>query len=227
MKSLPALLTSHPVFASLSESQLSVVQETSIARSYDKGEYIALSGDIWPYLFIVTKGTIHALKESSAGRALLVVSLEPGEIFWGLAFFEENMPMPVGLYAAEASTIYVWPRERFLPLLLDNGRLSWELSRLMVQRMLRASAIVDELAFQPLTGRVARLLLDNFPAEVDAAPRHLTLDEMAARIGSTREMVCRVLYRFAEEGAIRINRTEFVFTNRDLLQNYSRQGMEI
>jgi CRP/FNR family transcriptional regulator len=227
MQSLSALLASHPVFASLSEAEVTALHAGSISHSYDKGEYIALAGDIWPYLFIVAKGAIHALKESGAGRSLLVTSLEPGEIFWGLAFFEENMPMPVGLYAAEPAAVYLWPRERLLPLLLKNGRLSWELSRLMVQRMMRASAIVDELAFQPLTGRVARLLLDNFPSEMDAAPRHLTLDEMAARIGSTREMVCRVLYRFAEEGAIRINRTEFVFTNRDLLQNYSRQGMEI
>jgi CRP-like cAMP-binding protein len=94
----------------------------------------------------------------------------------------------------------------------------------MVQRMQRASAIVEELAFQPVTGRVARLLLENFPSSQGAAPRHLTLDEMAAHVGTTREMVCRILYRFAEQGAIQINRTEFIFTDRSILEKHTRRS---
>jgi len=44
------------------------------------------------------------------------------------------------------------------------------------------------------------------------------LDEMAARIDATREMVCRILYRFADEKMIQVNRTEFVFTSREKLE---------
>jgi len=40
--------------------------------------------------------------------------------------------------------------------------------------------------------------------------RLLTLGEMAARIGTTREMVCRVLYRFADKNLINVARAEFV-----------------
>jgi hypothetical protein len=43
----------------------------------------------------------------------------------------------------------------------------------------------------------------------------LTLDDMATRIGTTREMVCRVLYRFADKKLINVTRTEFVLTDRD------------
>jgi CRP-like cAMP-binding protein len=46
-----------------------------------------------------------------------------------------------------------------------------------------------------------------------AIGRHLTLDEMAARIGTTREMVCRALYRFADKRLIDVTRTEFVLTD--------------
>jgi len=132
--------------------------------------------------------------------------------------------MPVTLETTKKTTLFLWPRERILPVILQNGQFSWKLSCLMVQRMLRASAIVDELAFQPVTGRVARLLLENFPSDQDFAPRHLTLDEMAAHVGTTREMVCRILYRFAEQGAIQINRTEFIFTDRGILEEHTRRG---
>jgi len=40
---------------------------------------------------------------------------------------------------------------------------------------------------------------------------------MAARIGSTREMVCRLLYKFSDEGLIRITRTDFSVTDPENL----------
>jgi transcription initiation factor IIE alpha subunit len=50
----------------------------------------------------------------------------------------------------------------------------------------------------------------------------LTLEELASRVGTTREIVCRILYRFAEQGAIQINRTEFTFLNRRLLEEHTQ-----
>lgn len=191
-------------------------------RKYQKGEYLTHAGDIWPYLFFLEEGSISAVKESSEGRSLVAISFKPGEIFWGVSFFHPELTMPVALRVDAPSRTHLWSREQLLPVLLGNGSISWELCRLMINRMLRASEIVEELAFQPLTGRVARLLLESFPATPDAVQRRLTLDEMAARIGSTREMVCRILYRFAEQGAIRINRTEFVFTDRSILEKHIR-----
>ena len=88
----------------------------------------------------------------------------------------------------------------------------------MILRMLRASEILEELAFQPVAGRLAKLLID-FPGQSSVGPiaRSLTLDDMAARVGSTREMVCRLLQRFADEEMIKITRTEFEIINRDPL----------
>jgi CRP-like cAMP-binding protein len=186
-----------------------------------KGEYLCLQGDDWPYLFVIADGLIRAHKESDEGRNLLVATFFPGDIFWGLAFFEEHAPSPVTLEAHEPSRVFFWSRARCLPFLLQHGSFSWGMTRLMVQRMLHASEIVDGLAFQPVASRLARLLLEQYPADQLAAERHLTLDEMAAHIGSTREMVCRILYRFAAQGAIQINRTEFIFKDRQLLEKHT------
>ena len=47
---------------------------------------------------------------------------------------------------------------------------------------------------------------------------------MAARIGTTREMVCRLLYRFSDEGLIRVTRTEFALTDKNGLTRLADQG---
>jgi len=194
----------------------------AISRDFPKDQWITHYGDIWPYLFIVENGRVSAIKESYEGRSLLIATIRSGEIFWGLAFFLETAPMPVALIAGEVCRIHLWSREHFLPYLLGNGHMSWELSRQMVTRMQTASEMVEVLAFQPVAGRLANLLLDRYGDAVeDYVARDLTLDEMAARIGSTRETVCRVLYRLAEEGSIHIKRTEFMITDRDKLEKHA------
>jgi CRP-like cAMP-binding protein len=79
------------------------------------------------------------------------------------------------------------------------------------------------MAFQPVAGRLAKLLIDTAQEESQKTiDRSLTLDEMAARIGSTREMVCRFLHRFADEGIIDITRTEYSITNRERLASLAQ-----
>jgi CRP/FNR family cyclic AMP-dependent transcriptional regulator len=225
MKNLSDLLAKNPVFGSIAQPDLKQVVQMASSRSYRKGEKVILLGDFWPYIFLVGEGLIEAVKESSEGRSLRVASFGAGELFWGLAFFHEEAPMPVTLDVREDSLLYLWSRDSILPILVRNGKASWELSRLMAERMQRASDLVEGLAFQPVAGRLARLLLDNFETAGDSAiSRHLTLDEMAARIGSTREMVCRALYNFSDRKLIEVTRTEFVLTDREGLSQLVERG---
>lgn len=217
MKSaLEDLLKERLPFSTATAGILRQLTGLAIKRSFRSGDHITRSGDRWPFLFILAQGKVNALKESHEGRSLVVAEILPGEVFWGLAFFEEDVPNPVSLSCRQDSILYLWQREQVLPILLENGRLAWGLSRLMVARMLHASQFIEGLAFQPVAGRLARLLLDHFETAGNSSiARHLTLDEMAARIGSTREMVCRALYGFSDKKLIEVTRTEFVLTDRD------------
>lgn len=215
-------LSKNPVFSHLREDEFKKIEVIARIRHFKNGDWIVHNGDVWPNLFFIQEGEVTAIKESPEGRSLTLTTIIEGEVFWGLAFFIENAPMPAALKASQDSELILWSHDNLMPFILKNGQLSWELSRLAIQRVQFASEIVEKLAFQSLTGRMARLLLEQFPASQDVVRRHLTLDEMASHVGTTREMACRILYRFAEEGAIQINRTEFVFTDRDILDNYSK-----
>jgi CRP/FNR family transcriptional regulator len=213
METVTKQLTQNVLFATLNDAERGEIARRAIRRAYPQGELFAHQGEVWPYLLLVEAGTIHAVKESGEGRSLMVAAFEPGAVFWGLAFFDDDAPMPVTLAAHAASTVYLWSRESLLPILLGSGPALWELCRMMVRRMERASEILDEMVFQPVAARLARLLLDHFGEAAGPVARDLTLDEMAARIGTTREMVCRVLYRFSDQNLIRITRTEFALND--------------
>lgn len=222
MNSIEQLLSSNSLFAEFSAADRTRIAERALKRDYGKGELIAQYKDVWPYLLLVASGEVDLVKESAEGRNLIVTTLGPCEVFWGLAFFYEDVPSVVTLQAHSAARLYVWSRQTLLPMLLENGRATWELCRTMVRRMQRASEILGELAFQPVAARVARVLLDHY-AGVDSTrvKRDLTLDEIAARAGTTREMVCRALYSFSDKGLIEITRTEFVLTDKKALSAMS------
>ncbi|MFZ5922947.1 MAG: Crp/Fnr family transcriptional regulator [Chloroflexota bacterium] len=225
MSRLSTLLAGNPIFQAIASSDLKQVEQTASLRHYQKGGKVVLFGDIWPYLLLVADGVVEALKESSEGRSLHVGCFGSGEVFWGLALFHEDAPMPVSLEAREDTHLYLWSRAAILSILLRNGGASWELSCLMADRMQHASDLVEGLAFRPVAGRLARLLLDHFEQAGDASiSRNLTLDEMAARVGSTREMVCRALYNFSDKKLIEVTRTEFVLADRDGLSRLIEGG---
>lgn len=219
------ILAQNDLFARLSGVQRSEAASRALRRHYPAGAFIAQYGDVWPYLFMVSSGSVDALKLSGDGRQLIVLTLKPGELFWGLAFFNDGMKTPVALVAQEATDLYIWSREALLPLLLDNPPALWSLCQKMVVRMAQASQMLEGFAFYPVSGRLARFLLDRFSdAGEPSLERSLTLDDIAARIGSTREMVCRALYQLSDKNFIRITRTEFTLIDEAGLAEIAERG---
>lgn len=203
-------------FAELDDVQIAEVTALAHQRRYEEGEFVVLDGEAWPFLALVQEGNFRALKESAEGRTLVVLAIEPGDVFWGLTFFDEDSIMPVSLECAKSGMLATWSRDDLRPFLIANGDLLWSLCGLLIRRMKRVSSIVESLAFQPVAGRIANLLIERYGSTgEDPVARDLTLDTMAAFVGTTREMVCRVLYRFSDQKLIHITRTEFSITDQD------------
>ncbi|HNR97595.1 MAG TPA: Crp/Fnr family transcriptional regulator [Anaerolineae bacterium] len=224
MKTLEEWLRVHPVFSSLGKREQELLVGQSLARDLEKGQVLALQGDVWPYLFLVEEGQIGAAKASSEGRSLLIAAFGAGELFWGPALFREGAVLPATLEAHARTRLHLWSRPDLEPFLRAHGDTLWAFCGLMAERMQRASSVVEGLAFQPVAGRLARLLVEfSSGREAEPIPRSLTLDEIGSRIGTTRELVCRFLHRFADEGLIDITRTEFVIHDQRRLEQLAKQ----
>ena len=208
-------LSQNPVFSSLSSQEFQSVQDMASARTYFKGEFVTHEADVWPYLLFVKSGQFQALKESASGRSFVIDNFESGEIFWGLALFEDGKPNPAAIQASTDGEILLWDKSSIAEMIGFNSQVAWGLFNLMAKKMSRVGEMVEELVFQPLTGRLAGLLVEQFDqAADDVISRDLTLDQMAARIGSTREMVCKILYQFSDDDIIEIQRTELKINDR-------------
>jgi len=208
-------LAQSSVLAKLSEHEMSSLSQWAVQRHFEKGEYVAHYGEVWPYLAVINSGVIKVVKFSPDGRCLGSLSLQPKDEFWSPSLFDGG-PLPGALEVRKASSIFLWHRDHILPIVQKNNRALWELNLLLMQRIRRASSFIEELTFYSVSGRLARLLLSQFEdTDSDLITRNLSLDEMGAMIGTTPVMVCKQLYRFAEEELIKVSRTEFQLINHE------------
>lgn len=211
------LLRSVPYFQRLDETALTAVARSAIRRDYGKGEVIFLEGDPCAGLCLVQEGRVKIFRVSPEGREQVVKFLGRGQFFNEVAVLDAG-PNPVSAMAAVPSRLWIVDRSTMLQLLDRYPDLATAVIENMAARTRHLLSLVEDLSLRTVSSRLAKLLLDQ-AAGSDAAPRRLTQQQMAARLGTVREMVGRVLRSFEEEGLIRFDRHRIVILDREELQD--------
>jgi CRP/FNR family transcriptional regulator, cyclic AMP receptor protein len=131
--------------------------------------------------------------------------LTPNQYFGEMAL--DGAPRSASVITVEASTVAVIQREDFKRFLAENPEAAFELIITLIRRARKLTRAVGNLALLDVYGRVARLLIDNATEEsgqLVVTPK-MSQQEMAERIGSSREMVSRILGDLKAGGYVSID----------------------
>ena len=223
MPEIADCLARAPIFSKLTERDRAELITLAQKRTYEKGEYICWQGEAWPMAAYLVYGLAEWTMLSPEGKRQGVFKINPCDVIWSHSILDDQI-MPASLEVREPSLVFLWPGEVVVPIVSRNMDAVWDVSRVLLRYMRRVREVVYGFAFHPVAGRLARLLLDHYqPENGQSAPRNLTLDQMAETVGTTRELVSRILHRFADDGLIRVNRVEFIFADRNKLEELARQ----
>jgi CRP/FNR family transcriptional regulator len=224
MGDLAFRLSRAEVFNKLPEAEWAELARRARRRYLQTGEFVCHQGDIWPNVIFLASGRLWWTILSAGGQEYVPFAIEPGAVVWGHSVFDDQ-PMPACVMAAKASDVCQWSREVILPILYRNPSAIWEITRIQVRAMRRAREIIYGLAFQPVAGRLAKLLLQRFAGQEDIpVERDLTLSEIAAMIASSPEVVCRLLHQFQEDGLLEITRAHITLHDREALEKLVRMA---
>ena len=211
-------LAKDDVFSHLSTRDHEDLARLAFHKNYRKGQYICMQDDIWKRALYISSGKLGWVMLSPDGKRQVVFRMGAGCVVWGHSLFDGES-MPAALEVMEDCEVCIWEGDAILPILSHNVDAVWAITSKLVGTMRKVRDVVYGFAFHPVAGRLAHLLLNHYkPAEGQAAPRDLTLDEMAHTVGSTRELVSKTLHQFAGEGMIEISRVEITFTDRSKLE---------
>jgi len=131
-----------------------------------------------------------------------VREVQPGEAFYLVPALDGG-PLPVTTQAATRARVLALSRQSFLALLRDHPSVARRVLLSLAQRLRRLSSLVADLSLRSVPERLARLLVD---LARSPGGRRMTQREMAAQLGTVREVVARALKKFEGEGWIRVQR---------------------
>ncbi len=205
-----------PYFAGLDESGLNTIRRHIYKKSAERGELLSTEGGQADVLYFVVEGAVKVFKTSADGKEQILRIIRPGESFndvpvlnGGISLVSAGAMGPVVLNAIRKSDLE--------SIMKEHPQVAFNVIKILSRRVEELIELVEDLSFRHVTGRVAKMLLEYAGDKTDDRPR-LTQQEMAALIGTAREMVGRSLKSLEEDGMIRIERNRIIIANQQALR---------
>lgn len=204
------------LFADLPQETLARLARVAIPRTYEEDEIIILEGAPPRAAYFISRGHARASRVSPEGREQVLVRLGPGQSFNTVPLFQPDGVNHATVQAVDQVTLYAVAREDLLRLVRQDTTLAMALLRDFADRLDHLTDLVEDLSLRTVRGRLARFLLDQ--AEAGEVTAVWTQAEIAARLGTVREMISRTLRAFADAGLIRVDRQRIVLLDREGLE---------
>jgi CRP/FNR family cyclic AMP-dependent transcriptional regulator len=205
-----------PPFQGLDEPALSEIAGMAHKRSYAQGEIITLEGERCTNAYFVVSGQVKMNKVSLEGREQVMVRLGPGDAFCLTPVFDGG-PNPATGQAYTEVLLYAFRKEDFLDIVRRYPDVALAVLKHLSAKLRHFTGLVEELSLYTVEARLARLLL-RLATEEDVVHRRMTQQEMAAELGTVREVIGRALRDLGREGVIRLDRHRIVIVDKEALE---------
>jgi len=182
----------------------------AVTRTFPKSTVIISEGDPAESLYIIVSGRVKVFVADPGGREIVLLTQGPGEYF-GEMMLDEG-PRSASIMTLDKSVFLVIRKADLREFLVRNPGFAVRLIEKLIHRVRSLTASVKSLALMDVYGRVARLLLELAENTGDklTIPQRLTQQEIASRIGASREMVSRILKDLSSGGYLTQSRTGIV-----------------
>jgi CRP/FNR family transcriptional regulator len=204
-------------FHDLAEPELHRLLALVVEQRLQAGQVLFLEGEPCQGMYLVYEGRVRIYKASPEGREQVLTVARPGETFAEVPVFDGG-PNPASADAMEPSVVYLFPIADLNALVRTSPEIALGVIRVFAMRLRHLTRLVEDLSFRHVTARVAKLLLQAAQGEGAAAGSRLTQQEMAAMIGTAREVVARSLRNLEQQGAIQVQRGQIVIVRPELLE---------
>jgi CRP/FNR family cyclic AMP-dependent transcriptional regulator len=200
--------------AQLTDAAIEALAAIATGVQRPVGTLIQLEGDPAEAMYIVARGRVKIARIGANGREQVLNVIPAGGHFNTVPMFDGGA-CPANAQALTDVQLLILPREELLQVVAAHPPIALALLKEFAGRLRHLVQLVDDLSLHTVQERLAGLLLEQAEAAErgDAQPA-LTQAEMAARLGTVREMVGRALKTFEVLGLIRLDRGAIMLLDR-------------
>lgn len=210
-----AVLKKTPLFANLTEAELRALAARTSRKRFQHGEQLFAEGDPCTGLFLVAAGKIRIFKLSASGREQVLAVEGPGSSFAELPVFDGGN-YPAAAAAIEDTEVLFISRKDFQSFCREHPDVALKVIAVVGARLRRLVGIIEELSFTTVRQRLIALILrlaqgSGTPSKagirVELTKSH---QDLAAELGTVRELVSRNLSRLQAEGYLEVEGRKIV-----------------
>ncbi len=195
-----------PVLSELEESELEALRNTLSKHTYKSGAHmIRLKEDATSIMFLA-EGKARVSLTGNDGKEVVLAHLEQGDFFGEIALLTGEK-RSADVTALKPCTTLNLSKDDFERLSGTHNGLTSRLLKELAARLRGASSKIGDLALLDVYRRVASVLFelatDSDDKKEKVIPKRPTHNELAAMVGTSREMVTRALKNLELDGHIR------------------------
>ncbi|MFM8929340.1 MAG: Crp/Fnr family transcriptional regulator [Betaproteobacteria bacterium] len=192
-----------PLFSLLNPSQAQQVADGVVKRRFRRGDIVVEQGNKSGQFVVLLNGRARVTATDRKGREVILSVMEAGS-FLGEMSLIDGEPHSATVRAEVQTDVLVLNRDAFARCLPDRTSLATPMMRGLVERLRAADRQIESLALLDVYGRVARTLLEmSQPCALGRLIRgKVSRQDMAKRVGASREMVSRVMKNLELQGFV-------------------------
>ncbi|HEC29493.1 MAG TPA: Crp/Fnr family transcriptional regulator [Gammaproteobacteria bacterium] len=192
-----------PIFADLKDKEVKSIASHAVNKTFPKNSIIINEGDDTNSMYVILSGKIKVFLSNEDGKEVILTMMGPGEYFGELAILDQA-PRSASIMTMEPCKFSIISKNDFDKSLVDHPEIARTVITELTRMVRRLTDNIRNLALMDVYGRVAKTLLDMAEDEdgVKVINQKLTHQDIARMIGSSREMVSRIMKDLQKGGYI-------------------------
>ncbi len=175
-----------------------------VTRQFPKNSIVVTQGDETDSLYVIIEGKVDVFLQNDKGKEIIINTLGECDTFGELAPLG-GIPRQASIITTENSVLVVISRQIFMDTLLTKPTISMRIINRLIALIQDLTEEVSSLALEDVYNRVVRVLYKHAEEIGDKlVTEKLTQQDIALRVGATREMVHRILKELKTGGYISI-----------------------
>lgn len=173
-------------------------------RTFHKNMVVINEGDLSDSLYVILSGRVKVFMSNEEGKVFVLNTIEQGDYFGEIVL--DGGPRTASVVTQEESRFFIIPRAEVEGLIERDTAFARDLISRLIRRIRSFADSVRSLALKDVYGRLARFIEENAVAAESGhiIPARLTQQDIAERIGASREMVSRIMTDLTTGGYISV-----------------------